>query len=119
MAWKAIYDLQVPLHVHGCGKVRPQLSSSNDKRITNIGRFMRKSRLDELPQFWNVIKGDMSVVGPRPERQFYIDKITEQAEHYKHLHKVRPGITSWGQVKFGYAENRSNDSTPEIRCAVY
>ena len=86
-------------------KSGPQLSSSHDKRITNIGRFMRKSRLDELPQFWNVIKGDMSVVGPRPERQFYIDKITEQAEHYKHLHKVRPGITSWGQVKFGYAEN--------------
>ena len=86
-------------------KSGPQLSSSNDKRITNIGRFMRKSRLDELPQFWNVIKGDMSVVGPRPERQLYIDKITEQAEHYKHLHKVRPGITSWGQVKFGHAEN--------------
>jgi len=86
-------------------KSGPQLSSSNDQRITKIGRVMRKSRLDELPQFWNVIKGDMSVVGPRPERQFYIDKITEKAEHYKHLHKVRPGITSWGQVKYGYAEN--------------
>ena len=86
-------------------KLGPQLSSSNDQRITKVGRIMRKSRLDELPQFWNVIKGDMSVVGPRPERQFYIDKITEKAEHYKHLHKVRPGITSWGQVKYGYAEN--------------
>lgn len=83
----------------------PQLSSANDERITKIGKFMRKSRLDELPQFWNVIKGDMSVVGPRPERQFYIEKITKQAEHYSHLHKVRPGITSWGQVKYGYAEN--------------
>jgi len=66
---------------------------------------MRKTRMDEIPQFWNVIKGDMSLVGPRPERQHFIDAITEVAPHYRHLHKVRPGITSWGQVKFGYAEN--------------
>ena len=66
---------------------------------------MRKSRLDEFPQFYNVLIGDMSLVGPRPERQFYIDQIVQQAPHYLHLHKVRPGITSWGQVKYGYAEN--------------
>ena len=66
---------------------------------------MRKTRLDEIPQFINVLKGEMSIVGPRPERQFYIDKIKERAPHYKHLEKVRPGITSWGQVKYGYAEN--------------
>jgi len=83
----------------------PQLSSENDKRITKVGRIMRKTRMDELPQFWNVLKGDMAVVGPRPERQYYIEKITEKVEHYRHLHKVRPGITSWGQVKYGYAEN--------------
>ncbi len=83
----------------------PQLSSVTDPRITPFGRWMRKTRMDELPQFWNVLKGDMSLVGPRPERQHFIDAITEQAPHYKHLHKVRPGITSWGQVKFGYAEN--------------
>ena len=83
----------------------PALSSDNDPRITKFGKFMRKSRLDELPQFYNVIIGDMSLVGPRPERQFFIDKITEIAPHYIHLLKVRPGITSWGQVKFGYAEN--------------
>jgi exopolysaccharide biosynthesis polyprenyl glycosylphosphotransferase len=83
----------------------PQLSSSTDPRITPIGRFLRRTRLDELPQFWNVLKGDMSLVGPRPERQFFIDRIMEVAPHYRHLHKVRPGITSWGQVKFGYAEN--------------
>ncbi len=83
----------------------PQLSSSTDSRITKFGRWMRKIRLDEIPQFYNVLKGDMSIVGPRPERQFFIDKIMEQAPHYRHLHKVRPGITSWGQVKFGYAEN--------------
>ncbi len=85
-----------------CG---PQLSSDHDPRITRIGRFMRKMRLDELPQFWNVMKGEMSLVGPRPERQFYINQITEVAPSYKHLHRVKPGITSWGQVKFGYAEN--------------
>lgn len=83
----------------------PSLSSDDDPRITPWGKFMRKTRLDELPQFFNVLKGDMSVVGPRPERQFFIDKITEHAPHYKQLLKVRPGITSLGQVKYGYAEN--------------
>ena len=86
-------------------KMGPALSSSDDPRVTKIGRFLRKVRLDEIPQFLNVLIGDMSIVGPRPERQFYIDKIVEKAPHYKHLQKIRPGITSWGQVKFGYAEN--------------
>jgi exopolysaccharide biosynthesis polyprenyl glycosylphosphotransferase len=83
----------------------PMLSSSTDSRITNFGKFMRKIRLDEIPQFYNVLIGDMSLVGPRPERQFFIDQIMKEAPHYRHLHKVRPGITSWGQVKYGYAEN--------------
>lgn len=83
----------------------PQLSSDNDPRITPIGRFLRKSRLDELPQFYNVLVGEMSLVGPRPERQHFIDLISARAPHYHHLQKVRPGITSWGQVKYGYAEN--------------
>jgi exopolysaccharide biosynthesis polyprenyl glycosylphosphotransferase len=83
----------------------PALSSKNDNRVTNFGRFMRKTRLDEFPQFFNVLKGDMSLVGPRPERQFFIDQITAKAPHYVHLLSVRPGITSWGQVKYGYAEN--------------
>ena len=83
----------------------PQLSSTNDSRITKAGRFMRKTRLDEFPQFINVILGHMSLVGPRPERQFYIDQIMALAPQYVHLTKVRPGITSWGQVKYGYAEN--------------
>jgi lipopolysaccharide/colanic/teichoic acid biosynthesis glycosyltransferase len=86
-------------------KSGPQLSSSNDSRITKIGRFMRKVRLDEIPQFWNVIRGEMSLVGPRPERQFFIDKIAEKEPQFLQLTKVKPGITSWGQVKFGYAEN--------------
>ena len=83
----------------------PQLSSQNDKRITPIGKFIRKSRLDETPQFFNVIRGEMSLVGPRPERQFFIDQIIQRAPHYKHISSVKPGITSWGQVKYGYAEN--------------
>jgi exopolysaccharide biosynthesis polyprenyl glycosylphosphotransferase len=83
----------------------PALSSKNDKRITPIGKVLRKYRFDEIPQFYNVLIGDMSLVGPRPERQFYIDQIMQVAPHYKHLQRVRPGITSWGMVKYGYAEN--------------
>ena len=83
----------------------PQLSSRNDPRITRVGKFLRQFRVDEIPQFYTVLKGDMSLVGPRPERQFYIDQITQRAPHYRLLQKVKPGITSWGQVKYGYAEN--------------
>ncbi len=83
----------------------PALSSEGDKRITPFGLFMRKTRLDEIPQFFTVLIGKMSLVGPRPERQFFIDQIVERAPHYKLLHRVKPGITSWGQVKYGYAEN--------------
>lgn len=86
-------------------KTGPALSSKHDPRITPLGRFLRKVRLDEIPQFYNVLIGEMSIVGPRPERQYFIDQIVQKAPHYKHLHKVRPGITSWGQVKYGYAEN--------------
>ncbi|MFZ1788691.1 MAG: sugar transferase [Saprospiraceae bacterium] len=83
----------------------PQLSHEYDPRVTPVGRVLRKYRLDEIPQFYNVLIGDMSLVGPRPERKFYIDQIMEIAPHYKHLLKVRPGITSWGMVKYGYASN--------------
>ena len=81
----------------------PALSKDNDPRITPFGRFMRKVRLDEIPQFYNVLKGTMSLVGPRPERQFYIDQIVKRAPEYLLLQRVKPGITSWGQVKYGYA----------------
>ena len=81
----------------------PALSKDNDPRITPFGRLMRKVRLDEIPQFYNVLKGTMSLVGPRPERQFYIDQIVKRAPEYLLLQRVKPGITSWGQVKYGYA----------------
>lgn len=83
----------------------PQLSSDHDPRVTPVGRFLRKTRLDEFPQFFNVLKGEMSIIGPRPERAFYAQQIKEKAVHYDRLYRVKPGITSWGQVKFGYAEN--------------
>ena len=83
----------------------PALSSDNDPRITPWGKIMRKWRLDELPQLWNIIRGEMSLVGPRPERKFYIDQIIRQFPYYKYLLKAKPGLSSWGMVQFGYAEN--------------
>ena len=83
----------------------PQLSSDSDPRITKWGNIMRRYRIDELPQFWNVLIGEMSLVGPRPEREFYAKQIIEKAPHYKHLQKVKPGVTSWGMVRYGYASS--------------
>jgi len=101
-----------PFHIHKLRSMvqdaengTPALSSTGDERVTKIGRWLRKTHLDEIPQFYNVLIGEMSLVGPRPEREFYIKQIVEQAPHYTHLHKLRPGITSWGQVKYGYASN--------------
>ncbi len=90
---------------HNAEENGPELSSKHDPRVTRFGQMMRKHRLDEIPNFINVLKGDMALVGPRPEREYFIQKIVKLAPHYSHLHKVKPGITSWGQVKYGYAEN--------------
>jgi exopolysaccharide biosynthesis polyprenyl glycosylphosphotransferase len=83
----------------------PKLTQKEDDRITPLGKILRKYRIDEFPQFFNVLIGDMSIVGPRPERPYFIEKIIQQAPHYTRLHRVKPGITSWGQVKYGYAAN--------------
>ncbi len=83
----------------------PQLSSVDDNRITQWGKTMRKWRLDELPQFWNILKGEMSLIGPRPERKFFVDQLVAIHPEYKFLFKVKPGITSWGMVKYGYASS--------------
>ena len=76
-----------------------------DKRITSLGRFMRKHKIDEIPNFINVLKGEMSLIGPRPEQRFYIDQIVQREPRYIQLHQIKPGITSWGQVKYGYASD--------------
>lgn len=83
----------------------PQLSYTNDNRATPIGLWIRKYRVDEIPQFLNVLVGDMSIVGPRPERKFYADQIIQRNPEYKYIYKLKPGITSWGMVRFGYASN--------------
>ena len=86
-------------------EVGPRLSMPGDSRVTRVGHFMRKYRLDELPQFWNVVRGDMSLVGPRPERAYFVEKIMERAPYYTLLQQVRPGLTSLGMVKYGYASD--------------
>lgn len=91
-------SMNVDAEKHG-----PQLSGSMDKRPTRVGRFIRRYRLDELPQFINILKGDMSLVGPRPERRYFIEQIAQKTPDFQTLLQMRPGLTSWGQVRFGYA----------------
>ncbi len=85
-------------------RMGPQLSQVNDPRITPFGHVMRKYRLDELPQFWNILRGDMSIVGPRPERRYYIEQIEKIAPYYCLVYKVKPGLLSWGPIKIGYSD---------------
>jgi exopolysaccharide biosynthesis polyprenyl glycosylphosphotransferase len=102
---KPFYIFKFRSMVSDAEKHGPALSSEADSRVTKVGKWMRKYRIDEFPQFYNVLKGEMSLVGPRPERAYYIDLIVQKAPHYKVLQRAKPGITSWGQVKYGYAEN--------------
>ena len=89
-------------------KEGPQLAVYNDKRVTKIGRILRKYHVDELPQFWNVLKGEMSVIGPRPEREIYVKEIEKLSPEYTRLFEIKPGITSLGMVRYGYASNIKN-----------
>lgn len=82
----------------------PHLTDDDDPRITRIGKWLRKYRLDELPQLWNILRGDMSIVGPRPERPYFIEQIMAEAPYYCLLYKVRPGLTSWGPIRVGYTD---------------
>ena len=102
---KRFYMYKFRSMINDAEKNGPALSSDNDPRITKWGKIMRRWRLDELPQLWNILIGEMSLVGPRPERQFYIDQLIPLFPYYKYLLKVKPGLTSWGMVQFGYAEN--------------
>ena len=93
------------MYIHSEKEGFPMLTKENDSRITSWGKIMRKYRIDELPQFYNVLIGEMSFVGPRPEREYFIKQILPLAPHYKLVFKIRPGITSWGMVKYGYADD--------------
>lgn len=107
IGWKGrpFYIIKFRSMFEDAEKSGPQLSSENDPRITRWGRIMRQWRIDELPQLWNVFKGDMSLVGPRPERKHYIDQLSTHTPYYTFLFKMKPGLTSWGMVQYGYAEN--------------
>jgi exopolysaccharide biosynthesis polyprenyl glycosylphosphotransferase len=102
---KKFYIYKFRSMYQGAEEAGPKLSSRKDSRITSWGRIMRKWRLDELPQLWNILRGEMSLVGPRPEREYYINQIKERSPYFGYLLKVKPGLTSWGMVKFGYAES--------------
>ena len=82
----------------------PQLTQENDPRITRIGRMLRRYRLDELPQLWNILRGEMSIVGPRPERAYFIQQIMNVAPYYCLLYKIKPGLASWGPIRVGYTD---------------
>lgn len=101
---KTFHIIKFRTMYEGAENGTPKLSSATDDRITPVGRILRKYRIDELPQFYNILKGEMSIVGPRPERRFYINQIIEEAPYYCLLYKIRPGLTSWGPIKIGYSD---------------
>ncbi len=83
----------------------PVWASDDDTRITRVGKIIRKLRIDELPQLWNVLRGDISFVGPRPERSFFVEKLKKVIPYYKQRFTVKPGVTGWAQTKYGYGNN--------------
>jgi len=96
----------------------PTWASDEDPRITTIGKFLRRTRLDEIPQIWNVLRGDMAFVGPRPERPEFVAKLSEQIPYYSVRHAVRPGITGWAQINYGYGSS-IEESKEKLRFDLY
>ena len=96
----------------------PMWATDDDDRVTRVGRVIRKTRLDELPQLWNVIRGDMSFVGPRPERPFFVDELSQGYPFYQQRHAVKPGLTGWAQVKYRYGSSLE-DAMEKLRYDLY
>jgi lipopolysaccharide/colanic/teichoic acid biosynthesis glycosyltransferase len=96
----------------------PIWAKDNDDRVTRVGRFIRKARLDELPQLWNVLRGDMSFVGPRPERPFFVEQLAAAIPFYMARHAVKPGVTGWAQVKYRYGAS-IEDAREKLRYDLY
>ena len=97
---------------------KPVWAKDGDDRVTRVGRVIRKTRLDELPQLWNVLRGDMSFVGPRPERPFFVEQLTARIPFYSQRHAVKPGITGWAQVKYRYGAS-VEDAMEKLRYDLY
>ena len=89
-------------------RLGPQMATEDDPRLTSVGRFLRKYRFDEIPQLWNVLKGDVSLVGPRPEQPIFVEQFRQTIPFYDDRHLIRPGITGWSQVNYGYADNEAD-----------
>lgn len=103
---------------HDAESGTPVWATDGDDRVTRVGRFMRKTRLDELPQLWNVLRGDMSFVGPRPERPFFVEQLTARIPFYLQRHAVKPGVTGWAQVKYRYGSS-VEDALEKLRYDLY
>jgi len=93
-------------------------AESGDNRVTRVGRIIRITRLDELPQLWNVLRGDMSFVGPRPERPFFVEQLEREIPFYQQRHSVKPGLTGWAQVKYRYGST-VEDAMEKLRYDLY
>ena len=96
----------------------PRWATSNDDRVTRVGRIIRKTRIDELPQLFSVLKGDMSLVGPRPERPFFVEQLTKEIPFYAVRHSVKPGVTGWAQVRYQYGST-VEDSQQKLQYDLY
>jgi exopolysaccharide biosynthesis polyprenyl glycosylphosphotransferase len=103
---------------HDAEQGTPIWATSQDERVTPVGRFIRITRLDELPQLWNVLRGDMSFVGPRPERPFFVAQLSRQMPFYEERHAVKPGLTGWAQVKYRYGAS-VEDALEKLRYDLY
>jgi sugar transferase (PEP-CTERM system associated) len=97
---------------------KPRWASANDNRATRVGRIMRKTRIDELPQLFNVLMGQMSMVGPRPERPFFVDQLTNEIPFYAVRHSLKPGVTGWAQVRYQYGAS-VDDAVQKLQYDLY